>query len=309
MLEDQSNWEDWIRNANGWLIDHDYDEKEPAPPAGIQTRSVNEAGDPYPKTLAAWKKGQRRAIAGLQSRCGKRAYGLVKEIEDLTDLLEVLKTDFKPKGEGLFNEIYNRWENVNLEDCKDVNDYCTQFDQIRTEFSDLDSACVFPRPILVRKFLQGLGPAFSAWEMSFYQQHSIIGNKNTPGVTLLEAQSGAQVEEQRLRGNNATVALLATNRYGKRPRQAQTGPAEPGGRWCYNICKHSGHWDRDCWIQHPEIKLIWEAQNPEKAARRNAASREKRARTGKSIEGTALLPLPATTLAHAAIAVRTTNLF
>jgi hypothetical protein len=204
MLEDQSNWEDWIRNANGWLIDHDYDEKEPTPLAGVQTRSANEAGGPYPKALAVWKNGQRRAIAGLQSRCGKRAYGLVREIEDLAELLEMLKADFKPKGEGLFSEIYNRWENVNLEDCKDTNDYCTKFDQIRTEFSDLE--------ILVKKFLQGLGPAFSTWEMLFYQQHNIIGNKNTPGVTLLEAQGGARVEEQRLKANHSIVAMLATNR-------------------------------------------------------------------------------------------------
>jgi len=312
MLEDQPGWEDWIRNAEGWLIDHDYDEAAPTAPAGPQTRGARTADDDagaYHKALAAWKRGQKKATAGLKSRCGKRAFGLCKAIETVEDLLEVLKAEFKPKGEGLFNEIYNRWENVNLEDCKDINDYCTQFDQIRTELSDLDPECMFPRPILIKKFLQGLGNAFSTWEMSFYQQHSIFGDVETPGVTLLEAQSGARVEEQRLRGNSATVSMLATNRYGKRPRQAQTGPAEPGGRWCYNICKHSGHWDRDCWIQHPEIKLIWEAQNPEKAARRNAASREKRARTGKSIEGPALLPLPATTLAHAAIAVRTTNLF
>ena len=52
--------------------------------------------------------------------------------------------------------------------------------------------------------------------MSFHQQHSIIGDKNTPGVTLLEAQSGARVEEQRLKGNNSTVSMLAANRFGKR---------------------------------------------------------------------------------------------
>lgn len=28
----------------------------------------------------------------------------------------------------------------------------------------------------------------------FYQQHSIIGNDENPGVTLLEAESGARVE-------------------------------------------------------------------------------------------------------------------
>ena len=144
MLEDQPGWEDWVRNAEGWLIDHDYDEEAPTAPIGAQTRSANEALDPYHKALAAWMRGQKRAVAGLKSRCSKRAYGLIKDIENLTNLLEVLEADFKPKGEGLFNEIYNHWENVNLEECKNVNDYCTQFDQIHTEFSDLDSKCIFP---------------------------------------------------------------------------------------------------------------------------------------------------------------------
>ena len=303
MLEDQPGWEDWVRNAEGWLIDHDYDEEAPTAPIGAQTRSANEALDPYHKALAAWMRGQKRAVAGLKSRCGKRAYGLIKDIENLTNLLEVLEADFKPKGEGLFNEIYNHWENVNLEECKNVNDYCTQFNQIHTEFSDLDSKCIFPQPILVKKFLQGLGSAFNAWEMSFHQQHSIIGDKNTPGVTLLEAQSGAQVKEQHLKGNNSMVSMLAANRFGKRSRQA-TGPAIPSGRWCYKACGHAGHWDKDCWIQHPELKLVWEAQNPEKAAKH-----AKRTRTSGPTAGAT--PTAAVQAHVAVIAPRTcaANLF
>jgi hypothetical protein len=108
--------------------------------------------------------------------------------------LEIPTAEFKPKGEGLFNETYNRWENVNLEDGKGINDHCTQFGQIRTELSELDSGCIFPWLILIKKFLQGLGHAYTPCEMSFYQQHSIIGNDENPGVTLLEAQSGALVE-------------------------------------------------------------------------------------------------------------------
>ena len=57
MVEDQSGWEDWVCNAKGWLIDHDYDEQAPTPPLGAQTRSANEALDLYSKALEAWKKG------------------------------------------------------------------------------------------------------------------------------------------------------------------------------------------------------------------------------------------------------------
>jgi hypothetical protein len=313
VLEDQPGWEDWIRHANGWLINHDYDEPAPVIPLVVQTRSNNNAEDPNPKALANWKRGQKKAIAGLKSRCGKRAYGICQHIDILDDLLDTLKAEFKPKGEGVFNEIYNRWENVNLADCKDVNDYCTQFDQIRTELKDLNAKCILPRPILVKKFLQGLGPAFSSWEMSFNQQHSIIGNEETPGVTLLEAQSSARVEEQRLKGNNTSIGMLATNRYGKRPRQALNGPTTLGGRWCYNNCNHPGHWDHECWIQHPELRLIWEAKHPEKAAQRNTANREKRARLGRKADETTTsassASIPISTSACLAITGRTTNLF
>jgi hypothetical protein len=231
----------------------------------------------------------------------ERAFGLVKDIQTIDDLFETLKAQFKPKGEGVFNEVYNRWEDVSLTECKDVNDYCTQFDQIRTELTDLDPECEFPRAILVKKFLKGLGPAFNNWEMSFNQQHSIVGDNDTPGVTLLEAQGSARVEEQRLHGCNAAVGMLS-NANGKRPRYANPNGAAAPGRWCHQ-CRHTGHWDNECWVLHPELRRIWEERNPEKAARRDA---RKRARTGD----TANLPsTTANTHGAMAIAVRTTNLF
>lgn len=309
ILEKQSDWENWIRNAEAWLISNDYDEPEPpvsSSPVGVRTRTTGAASgaiivdSPPSILLAKWKRSQIKATTNLKSRCGKRAFGLVKDIQTINDLLETLKAEFKPKGEGLFNEVYNRWENVSLGECKDVIDYCTQFDQIRTELTDLDPECVFPRAILVKKFLQGLGPAFNNWEMSFNQQHSIISDNVTPGVTLLEAQGSAQVEEQRMKGNSATVGLLS-NANGKRPRYTNSnGSTVLGRKWCYK-CRHSGHWDYECWVLHPELQRIWEERNPEKAAKRNT---RKRAR----IDDTAN-PLVTTANAHMAIAVRNTNLF
>jgi hypothetical protein len=165
----------------------------------------------------------------------------------------------------MFNDIYNRWENVHLGACKDVNDYCTQFDQIRTELTDVDPECTLPRPILIKKFIQGLGPAFNNWEMSFYQQHNVIGDSENPGVTLLETQSSARVEEQRLNGNNTTVSMLAANANGKRPRQTN-GTATLGDRWCYT-CNHSGHWNLECWIQHPELNLMGSKESRESSTK------------------------------------------
>ncbi|KAH9207913.1 hypothetical protein DL95DRAFT_468226 [Leptodontidium sp. 2 PMI_412] len=267
---------------------NDYDEPKPSVAEGVRTRATGAASaadviDPFPNTLAKWKRNQKKALTNLKSRCGKRAFGLVKDVQTIDDLFETLKAEFKPKGEGVFNEVYNRWENI------------------RTELMDLDPECVFPRVILVKRFLQGLGPAFNNWEMSFNQQHSIVGDDDTPGVTLLEAQGSARIEEQRLKGNSATVGMLS-NANGKRPRYVNSCAPAAIGRWCYQ-CRHNSHWDHECWVQHPELQGIWEERNPEKAARRNA---RKRARTGDTAS-----PPKTTANTHSAmaIAVRTTNLF
>jgi hypothetical protein len=306
ILEKQSEWENWIRNAEAWLISNDYDEPKPSVAVGVRTRATGTTGaadviDPFPNALEKWKRNQKKAITNLKSRCGKRAFGLVKDIQTIDDLFETLKAEFKPKGESVFNEVYNLWENVSLGECKDVNDYCIQFDQIRTELMDLDPECVFPRVILVKKFLQGLGPAFNNWEMSFNQQHSVIGDDDTPGVTLLEAQGSARVEEQRLKANSATVGLLS-NANGKRPRYVNSNGPAALSRWCHQ-CRHPGHWDYECWVQHPELQRIWEERNPEKAARRNA---RKRARTGDTANPPTTAP---NTHSAMAVSVRTTNLF
>ncbi|KAH9206097.1 hypothetical protein DL95DRAFT_469952 [Leptodontidium sp. 2 PMI_412] len=73
---------------------------------------------------------------------------------------------------------------------------------------NLDSECIFLRVILVKKFFEGLGLTFYNWEMSFNQQHSIVGDDNTSGVTFLEAQA--------TRTTSAESNTLNYNVYGKK---------------------------------------------------------------------------------------------
>jgi len=105
MLEKQSDWEDWVRSAEAWLISNDYDESEPAASSsvGVRTRTTSATStavvvDPLPNLLAKWKRSQKKAITNLKSRCGKRAFGLVKDIQTIDDLFEMLKAEFKPRA-------------------------------------------------------------------------------------------------------------------------------------------------------------------------------------------------------------------
>jgi hypothetical protein len=45
-LENQLDWEDWIRGAEVWLISNDYNEPEPAPPSpvGVHTCTTGVTG-------------------------------------------------------------------------------------------------------------------------------------------------------------------------------------------------------------------------------------------------------------------------
>jgi hypothetical protein len=93
MLEKQLDWEEWIRKVEGWLIHHEYDEPEPTAPGRTQTRTAGatDAADLYSKMHANWTKGQKKAVTGLKSRCGTRAYKICKDIHTLNELLETLK--------------------------------------------------------------------------------------------------------------------------------------------------------------------------------------------------------------------------
>jgi hypothetical protein len=82
-LELKSDWRQWSRDIDAWILDRDYDEEAPTVPPGVGTRAAHAVGgavEHYWAALSIWERNQKKACNGITHACGTRAYQLAKEL-------------------------------------------------------------------------------------------------------------------------------------------------------------------------------------------------------------------------------------
>jgi hypothetical protein len=244
MLEEPSDWELWNRNSRTWILNNDLDVVRPLPAA----------------RGTIWDRKQLKAVGQLLSRCGKRAYDFGAEEITVASLKETLEPfDFN---------------NLCLDECKDIPEYNTRFDNAYSKLCKFKDVMIC-RPLLVKKYLEGLGPGFDQWLSTFNQAHPLLTEGDVEGVTLKATMTAARVEEQKLTARTTSVAALA-----KRNTPTQNTKDEPRGTKRQRGDKHckihlwGSHEDKECVVQHPELEAEWRRKYPSKAKARD----EKKAR-------------------------------
>lgn len=269
MLETNKDWDSFHRNVDSWTINEDLDEDRPAGVVVART----------------WDRKQLKGAKALLTRCGTRAHTLGKNALTVDELVSLLKLTFKDVEEGTFGEAYNAFHCLVLLDCKDLDDYNTQFD---TKYSRM---CEFPevevcRPLLVKRYIEGLGPAFQSWLSTFNQTHAILAIGALPGVvvagvTLAQAQSSAKIEANKMATADLSSAALAA-RSGRTPAPAaQNGTKRTKQTTHCTVHGWCSHNDTACVTQHPELEAGWRVANPASAVRRDENMR----RGGRSFRG------------------------
>ena len=207
MLEEPSDWELWDRNSRTWILNNDLDVVRPLPAA----------------RGTIWDRKQLKAVGQLLSRCGKRAYDFGAEEITVTSLKETLEPLYKEIEEGTFSEAFNDFNNLCLDECKDIPEYNTRFDNAYSKLCKFKDVTIC-RPLLVKKYLEGLGPGFDQWLSTFNQAHPLLTEGDVEGVTLKTTMTAARVEEQKLTARTTSVAALA-----KRNAPTQNTKDEPHG--------------------------------------------------------------------------------
>jgi hypothetical protein len=263
MLEEPSDWELWDRNSRTWILNNDVDVVRPLPAA----RGIT------------WDRKQLKAVGQLLSRCGKRAYNIGAEEITVVSLKEILEPFYKEIEEGTFGEAFNEFNSLCLDECKDIPEYNTRFDNAYSKLCKFKDVTIC-RPLLVKKYLEGLGPGFDQWLSTFNQAHPLLTEGDVEGVTLKITMTAARVEEQKLTARTTSVAVLA-----KRNTPTQNTKDEPRGTKRQRGDKHckihlwGSHEDKDCIVQHPELETEWRKKYPSKAKARD----EKKARRDATI--------------------------
>ena len=143
MLEEPSDWELWDRNSRTWILNNDLDVVRPllAAQGTIQDRK------------------QLKAVSQLLSRYSKRAYNFRAKEITITSLKETLEPLYKEIEEGTFSEAFNDFNNLYLNECKDIPKYNTHFDNVYSKLCKFKDVTIY-RPLLVKKYLKGLSLGF-----------------------------------------------------------------------------------------------------------------------------------------------------
>lgn len=148
ILNSSEDWTRWNREMRDYLIFSGY------------AKLLNE---PHSEKTTM----QPRAYAAIRNRCGYNAYTIAESMTTVSDMFEALEKDFKPSGPGTFALLCQRFQELTINDCKDVSNYVEQFRKTQNELRQLEKSLVFPAPFLVQKFLHGLGPAYAIFRTTF----------------------------------------------------------------------------------------------------------------------------------------------
>jgi hypothetical protein len=278
MLEEPTHWDLWERNSRSWILNHDLDTERPA----VAARG------------RAWDRNQLKGVGQLHTRCGKRAYDLTKDCELIDTMIEILKPVFEEQAEGTFGEAFNEFNTLCLADCKNVPDYNTRFDNSYSRLCKFEEVEIC-RPLLIKKYLEGLGPGFDQWLSTFNQSHPLLKEDDVEGVSLKTTMTAARVEEQKMTSRTSSTALLAR----------QSGSTEPQGTKRQRGDKHCkvhlwcGHEDAQCIVQYPELEAEWRRLNPNKAKVRDERIQKRRTRASASAK---LAPPAVAATTHAKVA-------
>lgn len=233
ILNNSEDWTRWNREMRDYLIFSGYADLLDGPHAERTTL-------------------QPRACAAIRNRCGYNAYTIVEDITTVFDMFGALEKDFKPSGPGTFALLCQRFQELTINDCKDVSDYVEQFRKTQNELRQLEKSLVFPAPFLVQKFLHGLGPAYAIFRTTFNQTRNILPETDKPAVTFDVTARAAIVEERSMRSDETASQAFYTQ---YKAKQLSNGHLASEEKLCtVPGCGKKYHVESECWIAHPELK-------------------------------------------------------
>jgi len=235
-LISQETWYSWTEDIKDWAI-----------------MNSNWIGffESLPRTAdrtAAWKEKRARICQAMKITCGFNARSLITTLDDPIAIHQRLEIQFKPKGSGHLANLLKQFDLLQLSEYKDVDEYSEKFRELAYKFVRLGVS--WPEPILVYRFLSGLGSAYESFHSNFLQNNKLIAEDNIPAVTLDAVMLSAQTEERSMNARRDTtgIALLAH------------GFGRPQGDTIVKTIDYCGHCERPhhtrttCWKLHPNLE-------------------------------------------------------
>ena len=121
---------------------------------------------------AEWKKKHKFAIYAMRARSNYNAKQMIDGIINYYTAYETLEKNYKPQGDGTFRELSDRFFTISLADHKSIEDYTEAIKKLQNQLVQL--GVIIPKPLVILRYLQGLGSAYSIFYTSFTTNNQIL---------------------------------------------------------------------------------------------------------------------------------------
>ena len=90
---------------------------------------------------------------------------MIGDLDSYQDAYEILERNYKPQGDGTFQDLSDRFFMIMLADYKNVEDYTKAIKKLSNQVAKL--GVTIPESLVILRYLQGLGSAYSVFYTSF----------------------------------------------------------------------------------------------------------------------------------------------
>lgn len=206
----------------------------------------------------------------MRARSNYNAKQLIDGMTNYYTAYKALETNYKPQGDGTFRDCSDRFFAISLADYKNIEDYSEAIKKLQNQLIQL--GVTIPEPLVILRYLQGLGSAYSIFYTSFTTNNQILpdnaGNQVDFDFVALKAKG-----HERTLAQEENIAVPAVS-MALRTNVALTASADTRNievPYCTN-CRKSYHTKEKCWTLYPHLKQQARARKE----RRRVTSKRKR---------------------------------
>lgn len=241
-LESSDEWISWRRGVKDYLQIIQFGD--------VLTDSEPEQGSltsqQWEDKKAKWQLKQEMCSAAIKTRLGLNARNLVEDLSNTSKILQTLEDFYRPQGSGALTDLDSRFDDISLATCKDIGEFAEKVREIDHGFKEL--GIHFPEPLLVQKFLKGLGPGYSVFRTTFNQTSNLLPGPGGIKATTFEETFRKALNEERYQQTTEQLQAKALVAQG-----LALGKRKIDVDFCEH-CQRPYHTDKTCWILHPELK-------------------------------------------------------
>lgn len=201
---------------------------------------------------AEWKRKHKFAVYAMRARSNYNAKKMINGITNYYTAYETLEKNYKPQGDGTFRDLSDRFFTISLADHKNIEEYTEAIKKLQNQLVQL--GVTIPEPLVILRYLQGLGSAYSIFYTSFTTNNQILPDDDGNEVDFDFVALKAKGHERTLAQEDSVAVLALSTASTTNTALMATGDVRNVEIPYCTHCHKSYHTKEKCWALHPHLK-------------------------------------------------------